>query len=163
MSLLGYINNGLNQSLNGIVTITDGNGTTISDGSVSSNSMTVSNFTATSLSANNLTITGTITLPNGSILDVYLTSNVCLLNATQTLNNKTLTNCGGITFPNSVGTKITYYTNYYTELQSSVLRTVVNSSGNKIFRVGSVDIVTINSSVLPCKGSLEVCSICNIK
>jgi hypothetical protein len=114
MSLLGYINNGLNQSLNGIVSITDGNGTTISDGTVSSNSMSVSSFTASSLSSNNLTITGTITLPNYSILDNYLSLNVCFLNATQTLINKTLTspiistivNTGTLTLPTSTDTLI---------------------------------------------------------
>jgi hypothetical protein len=94
MSLLGYINNGLNQSLNGIVTITDGNGTTISDGVVSSNSMAVSNFTATNLSSNNLTITGTITLPNGSILDAYLTSNVPLKNIPNTFTGYVDFNAG---------------------------------------------------------------------
>ena len=76
MSLLGYINNGLNQSLNGIVTITDGNGTTISDGQITSKNMNVDTFTATNLSSNNLTVTGNLTLPNNSILDSYLTSNI---------------------------------------------------------------------------------------
>jgi hypothetical protein len=94
MSLLGYINNGLNQSLNGIVTITDGNGTTISDGSVSSNSMTVSNFTATTFNATNLTLTGTITLPNGSILDIYLTSNVPLKDKANVFTNTNTYNSG---------------------------------------------------------------------
>ena len=101
MSLLGYINNGLNQSLNGIVTITDGNGTTISDGEITSKIMNVDN-----LQTNNLTVLGTLTLPNGSILDVYLSSNIPKKDATntytllQTLNGG-LTVTGVITLPSS--------------------------------------------------------------
>jgi hypothetical protein len=40
-----------------------------------------------------LSVTGTVTLPNNSISDSALSANVCLLNATQTLTNKTLTDC----------------------------------------------------------------------
>jgi len=106
MSLLGYVNNGLNQSLNGIVTITDGNGTTISDGQITSKIMNVDTFSATNLSSNNLTVLATLTLPNGSILDVYLTSNVPLKNTAnifsqlQTLNNGLTITSGTITLPN---------------------------------------------------------------
>ena len=106
MSLLGYINNGLNQSLNGIVTITDGNGTTISDGEITSKNMNVDTFTATNFQTNNLTVLGTLTLPNGSILDVYLSSNIPKKDAIntytslQTLNGG-LTVTGVITLPSS--------------------------------------------------------------
>jgi hypothetical protein len=44
-----------------------------------------------------LSVTGTVTLPNNSISDTALTANVCLLNATQTLTNKTLTDCSANT------------------------------------------------------------------
>jgi hypothetical protein len=57
---------------------------------------------------------GTLTLPNYSILDSYLSTNVCLLTATQTLTNKTLTNptistilnTGTLTLPTSTDTLI---------------------------------------------------------
>lgn len=107
MSLLGYINNGLNQSLNGIVTITDGNGTTISDGEITSKNMNVDTFSATNFQTNNLTVLGTLTLPNGSILDVYLSSNIPKKDATntytslQTLNNGLTITSGTITLPNA--------------------------------------------------------------
>ena len=41
MSINGYINTGLNQSLSGIVSITDGSGVTIENGRIESSSMFV--------------------------------------------------------------------------------------------------------------------------
>ncbi len=68
MSLLGYVNNGLNQSLSGIVSITDGSGTTISEGSITTESMTATNIygTISTQSQPNITSVGTLTSLNVS-------------------------------------------------------------------------------------------------
>jgi hypothetical protein len=55
---------------------------------------------------------------------------------------------GNLTFPNTIATKITYYTGYYTDIfQSTIigLRNVVPSNGTHIFKVGDNDEVKIDS------------------
>ena len=60
MSINGYINTGLNQSLSGIVSITDGSGVTIENGRIESSSMFVDVMTSNNLSVTNQTITGNL-------------------------------------------------------------------------------------------------------
>ena len=67
-TLLGYSNNGLNQSLNGITSFTDGNGASISDGNAifldtTTNTETVNN-SLTIPAASKIILYGGISLPD---------------------------------------------------------------------------------------------------
>ena len=76
-----------------------------------------------------------------------LVDNVIIQPTLTTFNNNVLCN-NSLTFPNTIATKITYYTGYYTDIfQSQIigLRNVVPSNGNFIFKVGNNDEVKIDS------------------
>lgn len=93
--------------------------------------------------SNNLTVSpgGTITLPNESILDAYLSSNVALKNAA---NSFTQTNTfPRIDFTNVVGTKLQYFTGYTTEIQSTILRHNVPTGTTQRFAINTIDMMTI--------------------
>ena len=101
MSLLGYANQ--NQTLSGIITISDGEGTTISGGTITTENLNISSST---LSFNNLDLSGnlivgttggssTITI-NGAILNpITSTSNLICASLTNTGN---MINGGNISF-----------------------------------------------------------------
>jgi hypothetical protein len=75
-----------------------------------------------------------------------------------TLNSTQMTVNNILTFPDVIGTKITYYTGYYTDINQTTiigLRHVVPSNGTHIFKVGNNDEVkiddtytTINNNIL---------------
>ena len=71
-TLLGYSNNGLNQSLNGITSFTDGNGASISDGNAifldtTTNTETINN-SLTIPAASKIILYGSISLPDYALL-----------------------------------------------------------------------------------------------
>jgi hypothetical protein len=87
---------------------------------------------------NGINITGSVTLPNNSISDSALSNNVCLLTATQTLTNKTLTspiistiiNTGTLTLPTTTTTLVgrtTTDTLTNKTLTSPIISTIINT------------------------------------
>ena len=79
----GYSNNGFTKSLNGILSITDGMGTTIENGAITTTSMNVNgNITATGITVNgNITATRVLT----NIIDSPDRSAVLLFNNTDSI------------------------------------------------------------------------------
>ena len=101
MSLLGYANQ--NQTLSGIITISDGEGTTISGGTITTENLNISSNTLSFLNldlSGNLIIgttggSSTITI-NGAILNpITSTSNLICASLTNTGN---MINGGNISF-----------------------------------------------------------------
>jgi len=112
-SLTGYTNNGLNQSLNGVVSLSDGSGTTISEGNITTTNLTLTNNLITNYNTiSNLTLsylyglTGNIqTQINSFNASILLGLSNTWTGATNTFNNNVvingLTNFNSNTFINT--------------------------------------------------------------
>ena len=79
----GYTNNGFTQSLNGILSITDGLGTTIENGSITTGDITgddivASTVTSTLLKSTNLELSGNLTIDNNLTVDGTTVVKACL-------------------------------------------------------------------------------------
>jgi len=107
-SLTGYTNNGLNQSLNGVVSLSDGSGTTISEGNITTTNLTLTNNLITNYNTiSNLTslsylygLTGNIqTQINSFNASILLGLSNTWTGATNTFNNNVVIN--GLTNLNS--------------------------------------------------------------
>jgi len=155
MSINGYINTGLNQSLSGIVSITDGSGVTIENGRIESSSMFVDVMTSNNLTVNNQTITGNLNFGSQTINNGQ---NIVTLNDTQTLTNKTLTNPtisqitnGGIlTLPTGngtlvIGSDLTSYAPLYSPIFSGIPQCPTPSLGTNTDQIASTAFVLSNS------------------
>jgi hypothetical protein len=65
---------------------------------------------------------------------------------TSYVNILSIRSNGDILFTDISGNKITYYTGYSTEIATNILRHIVPSSASHRFKVGTTDIMTIDSS-----------------
>ena len=81
---------------------------------------------------------------------IFRDGNVTINQNLQVTGNFTFSGVNGqLVFPDTIGTKITYYTGYYTDIfQGAIigLRHVVPSNGNFIFKVGNNDEVKIDAT-----------------
>lgn len=65
---------------------------------------------------------------------------------TSYVNILSIRSNGDILYTDITGNKITYYTGYSTEIATNILRHIVPSSASHRFKVGTTDIMTIDSS-----------------
>ena len=76
MSLSGYLNNGMNQSLNGILTITDGLGSTIENGKIVCTNLNANgSISATDISSNTINGINTANIPDITSSNIWTGTN----------------------------------------------------------------------------------------